>query len=381
LIKRVLGLEKKKKSTLGIIGIIVIAVGLGSFFFFEESFGRESIKIGVILSETGPSSGIGIEERDGMLMAVDEINSRGGINGRPIELIIVNSESNPEKAKKDFLEIEEAHAPLMYVSSTSSISTVVAPLAEEGEVVLMIFATASEITVDKQWVYRYFPMADDEILAILQGLDELEIKNLGILYQNDEYGKDVSNEVATKFENSERLVSKESFELLELDVIDFKENIAKLQNEDAIYVVAFPDYIEIILKQLRESNYSGEILTPLDASVFKIINMPEANGVYLTAPIIYDSNFIFARTVSENFESRYNKQFDFNAGNGYDLIRILGGLLKNEELTRDNVKRILDEGFIYSGVFGSIDVLPGEHDIAFGLYPSKVVDGKLEFRR
>jgi len=377
--KIVLGLEKKKKSTLGIIGIIVIAIGLGSFFFFEV--GGEPIKIGVILSETGPGSGIGIEERDGMLMAVDEINARGGINGRTIELIIVDSESNPEKAKKDFLEIEETHAPLMYVSSTSSISTAVGPLAEEREVVLMIFATASEITVDKQWVYRYFPMADDELLAILQGLNDLNIKNLGILYQNDEYGRDVSNEVATKFENSERLVSKESFELLELDVIDFKENIAKLQNEDAIYVVAFPDYVEIILKQLRESNYTGEILTPLDASVFKIINMPEANGVYLTAPIIYDSNFIFARTVSENFETRYNKQFDFNAANGYDLIRILGGLLQNEELSRDNVKRILDEGFIYSGVFGSIDVLPGEHDIAFGLYPSKLVDGKLEFRR
>jgi branched-chain amino acid transport system substrate-binding protein len=370
-----------RKSTLGIIGIIVIAIGLGTFFFFEESFGKEPIKIGVTLSETGPGSGIGIEERDGMLMAVDEINSRGGINGRPIELIIVDNESNPEKAKKDFLEIEETHAPLMYISATSSISTAVAPLAEEDEVVLMIFATAGEITVDKQWVYRYFPMADDELLAILQGLEDLHVKNLGILYQNDEYGRDVSNEVATKFENSERIVSKEPFELLELDVIDFKENIAKLQNEDAIYVVAFPDYIEIILKQLRESNYSGEILTPLDASVFKIINMPEANGVYLTAPIIYDSNFIFARTVSENYESRYNKQFDFNAANGYDFIRILGGLLQNEELSRDNVKRILDAGFIYSGVFGSIDVLPGEHDFAFGLYPSKVVDGKLEFRR
>jgi branched-chain amino acid transport system substrate-binding protein len=102
LIKRALGLENKR-STLGIIGIIVIAIGLGSFFLFEESFGRDPIKIGVILSETGPSSGIGIEERDGMIMAVDEINARGGINGRPIELIIVDNESNPEKAKSHFL--------------------------------------------------------------------------------------------------------------------------------------------------------------------------------------------------------------------------------------------------------------------------------------
>jgi len=70
--------------------------------------------------------------------------------------------------------------------------------------------------------------------------------------------------------------------------------------------------------------------------------MPEADGVYLATPIIYNSNFLFASTVSENFESRYNKQLDHNGANGYDFIKILGGLLQDEELTRDNVKRILD---------------------------------------
>jgi len=374
--KRLLKSEKKNKSILGIIGIIVIAIGLGSFFFFEVA--GEPIKIGVTLSETGPAGTFGMQLRDGMQMAVDEINSRGGINGRNIELIIVDNESNPEKAKKDFLKIEETHAPLMYVSSASTISTAVSPLAEEHEVVLMVIATAREITVDKQWTYRHAPTSDDEAVPILQTLDDLHIKNLGILYLNDAYGLDVTNEIATRFENSEGIVTKEPFEP---NAIDFKENIAKLQNEDAICVVAFPDYVKIIFKQLREANYSGEILAPSDAVSFEIINMPEADGVYLAAPAMFDPEFLFARTVSENFESRYNKQFDMSAGNGYDLIIILGGLLQNEELTRDNVKRILDKGFSYSGVFGSIDVLPDEHDMSFPLYPSEVVDGKLEFRR
>jgi len=373
-----LGLEKRNKSILGIAGIIVIAIGLGSFFFFEESVGREPIKIGVIVAETGPAGGIDIEMRDGMQMAVDEVNSRGGINERLIELIIVDNETNPEKAKKDFLEIEEIHAPLFYITSLSTVSTAVSPLAEEREVVLMIAATAREITVEKKWTYRYYPMSDVEAVPILQILDDLDAKNLGILYQNDEYGRDLSDEVATKFENSERIVSKESFEP---NVTDFKESIAKLQNEDAIYVVAFPDYVEIIFKQLREANYSGEILSTSDAVTPNIVSMPESNGVYLAAPIIYDTKFLIASTVSENFESRYNKQFDHYAANGYDLIRILGGLLQNEELTRENVKRILDEGFSHSGVFGSVDALPGEHDIAFPLFPSQVVDGKLVFRR
>jgi len=191
---------------IGIIGIIVIAIGLGSFFFFEV--GGEPIKIGVTLSETGPGSGSDIEIRDGMLMAVDEINSRGGIDGRPIELIIVDNETNPEKAKKDFLEIEETHAPLMYISSLSTISTAVSPLAEEHEVVLMaIYASATNLTVEKKWTYRYYPISDVEAVAILQNLDNLNIKNLGILYQNDEFGRDMSNKVATRFENSEGTVT------------------------------------------------------------------------------------------------------------------------------------------------------------------------------
>jgi len=373
-----LGLEKRQKSVLGIIGIIVLAIGVGSFFF-DESIGREPIKIGVTLAETGPGSGFGIENRDGMQMAVDEINSRGGIDGRPIELIILDNETNQEKAKKDFLEIEETHAPLMYISSLSTITAAVSPLAEEHEVVLMaIGATATNLTVEKKWTYRYYPMSDVEAVPILQILDELDIKNLGILYLNDEFGRDVSNEVATRFENSEGTVTKESFEP---NAIDFKENIAKLQNKDAIYVASFTDYNKMIFKQLREANYSGEILSASESASPLVSNLPEANGVYVATPTIYDSNFLFASTFSENFESRYNKQFDHNAGNGYDIIRILGGLLEDEELSRDNVKRILDRGFSYSGVFGSIDALPGEHDIAFPLLPAQIVDGKLVFRR
>ena len=374
-----MGLEKKKKSTLGIVGIIVIAIGLGTFFFFEEIVGGETIKIGVTLAETGPGSGIGIENRDGLLMAVDEINSRGGINGRPIELIIVDNETNPEKAKKDFLEIEETHAPLMYISSLSTISTAVSPLAEEHEVVLMVIdAVATNITVDKQWTYRYYPTAKIEAEAISRILDDLNVKNLGILYQKDEFGRSVTNEVEVAYQNSERTVNREPFDL---DATDFKDHIMNLQNTDAIFIVAFPDYVEIIFKHMREVNYPGHIIATEDAVTPNLVSMPESNGVYFATPAMYDSNFLFASKVSENFESRYNKQFDHNAANGYDFIRILDGLLENEELTRDNVKLILDMGFSYSGVFGSVDALPGEHDISFTLFPAQVVNGKLEFRR
>jgi branched-chain amino acid transport system substrate-binding protein len=370
---------EKKKLIFGIIGIIVISIGLGTFFFFEEIVSREPIKIGITLSISGSGSDIGKQVRDGMQMATDEINSRGGINGRHIELIIEDNQSNPEKAKKYFLEIEETHSPLLHITSLSSMSTAVSPLAEENEVVLIaLSATAPGVTKQKEWTYRYFPTADDEVIPIIQILKDLNVNNLGVLYQDDEFGISVLVAIETEFENSERTINKESFAP---DAINYKEQIAKLRDEDAVVIVAWPEHVELILKQIRETNYQGQIIGSSDAATPLIFNMREADGMYLATPAIYDSNFLFASKVSENFELKYNKQFDHNAGNGYDFIRILDGILENEELDRENVKIILDQGFSYSGVFGSVDILPGEHDMGFQLFPSHIVNGEIEFRR
>jgi ABC-type branched-subunit amino acid transport system substrate-binding protein len=267
----------------------------------------------------------------------------------------------------------------MYISSLSSQSTALSTLAEENEVVLIaIGATAPGVTKQKEWTYRYAPIAGDEVIPILQILKDLDVNNLGILYLNDEFGRSVLVAIETEFENDEGTINKEFFAP---DAVSYKDQIVKLQNEDAIVIIAWPEHVELILKQIREVDYQGHIIGSSDSATPSVFNMPEANGVYLATPVIYDSNFLFARTVADNFELRYNKQFDHWAANGYDLIRILDGLFQDEELSRENVKRILDRGFSYSGVFGSVDALPGEHDIAFPLYPAHIVNGELEFRR
>jgi len=252
----------------------------------EQIDDLSSIKIIANLPITGPASGIGIENRDGLHLAVNTLNSHGGINGKNIELIILDNETNLEKAKEIFIQTETTHKPLVHISSLSFISTGLGPLAEENKSLLIaLSAVAPEVTHEKDWVFRYFAMAEEESIPIIQTLDKLNINNLGILYLDDEFGRSITNAVATKFENS---VTKEPFEP---NSDDFKEHIATLQNQEAIFIVAFPDYIEIILKQLREANYQGEILTSSDGATFEIFAMPESDGVYLGLPLVYNSNF------------------------------------------------------------------------------------------
>jgi len=364
-----------------VVVLIVIAISVSligaNFLFFEV--GGESIQIGVILSITGQGSYIGEQTRDGIQMAANEINSRGGIDGKKIELIFEDNQSSPDEAKRAFNKIEETHAPLFYITSLSSISTAVAPLAEENQVVLIaLSATAPGVTKQKEWTYRYFPTSEEEVIPIMQIIKDLNVNNLGILYQDDEFGRSILVAVETEFENAERTINKEPFAP---DAFDYKEQIVNLQNEDAIVLVAWPEHVEVIIKQIRDTGYSGHVIGSSDAATPLIFNMDEADGMYLATPAIYDSNFLFVTKVADNFQTQYDKRFDHNAGNGYDFIRILDGLLEDEELSRDRIKNILDQGFSYSGVFGSVDILPNEHDMAFPLFPSQLVNGEPEFRR
>jgi branched-chain amino acid transport system substrate-binding protein len=93
-----------------IIGVVIAALA-GTFLLRAKEEGP--IKIGAIISLSGSASHL-TDVRDAMLLAVKEINFWGGVNGRKIELIVGDSEINPEEGQKAFSRIETEHHPVLY---------------------------------------------------------------------------------------------------------------------------------------------------------------------------------------------------------------------------------------------------------------------------
>jgi branched-chain amino acid transport system substrate-binding protein len=117
---------------------------------------EETIKIGAIIALSGPASHL-VDLRDAILLAADEVNSRGGINGREIELIYRRRSNQSPGRYRSINRIEKAHHPDLYISTLSSVSTILAPLAEENEVVLVALVVAvTELARQKEWVFRYW---------------------------------------------------------------------------------------------------------------------------------------------------------------------------------------------------------------------------------
>jgi len=372
-LKNISGLKK-----IVILSVFIIVVAAIIIFFVLHPGKKRPIKIGAIISLSGPASNL-VDVRDGMVLAADEINSRGGINGRKIELIIEDSKTNPQEGIKAFNRIQAAHNPVLYVSTLSHVSLALSPLAEQNEVVLIGLVVGNPAFAErKKWTFRYYSSAETEVPPIIKILRELKIKKIGILYSNEKYGTSFFTSLKEAFEKSGGTIKSKSFDIKDFD---YREEIGILRNMEAIYAVGFPKHLMEVLRQLKEENYNGIILGPSAATSSPVRKLPAANGTYVAAPIIYDPKYLFARKVKEKYQARYDKSLNHQSANGYDCLKLLAGLLEDKKVSRESVRDLLEQGFSYPGIFGTLVVKPGEHDISFPLHPAQIIDGEVKYLR
>jgi branched-chain amino acid transport system substrate-binding protein len=364
------------KRMLSLLLILLFTAGI-CLFTATCSLKKETIKIGAIIALTGASSNL-VDVRDGMALAVDEVNKWGGVNGRKLELIVKDSKSNPEEAKKVFEKIESADHPLLYVSVSSGVSVALATLAKEHTVALVgLVVTTPKLIQDNDWTFRYFSSEEDQTKTILFLLKELKVKKLGILYQDDELGQTLYEPLKSAFEKEGGIVKGEIFEIGNPVLGD---KIARLTDTDAIFLATFSTIGKGAIEEVNRSGYRGFIIGQSGFTSL-LETDPGFNGVYVPAPILYKPDFVFAQELRKKYEARYDRALTHHAAIGYDFIKLLAGLLEEKEISRTSVKDLLSGGFTYPGVFGDITVKPGGHDITYPLYPARIVNGGVEYLR
>ena len=358
--------------------IFLFAVAVCTGLCMPARAAADPIRIGAIFPLTGNSAVNGQSLRDGVLLAVDEINKRGGVNGNKIELVIEDSKSDPQAAAAAFNKIEAGPPPLFYVSMLSNVGVALAPLADAKKVILVgVSTSALAFTKGHDMVYRYFPLAQGEISPLVRILQNIKAKKLGIIYSNEEYGTELERLLRKSFEDMGGTVASQSFVLGDTDM---SRQIASLKAQDAIVVATLGASLTNTVRQLREAKYGGSVLVPSSGAVPAYFLLPEMQEVYVSAPIIYNPGYLYAREASDRFVARYKTPITVYAANGYDFIKLISGLLEDRPLTREGVHDALAAGFQYSGVFGPVLVKPGEHEMGFPMYPAQILNNTLSFR-
>lgn len=222
------------------------------------------IRIGVFNSLTGGTATFGISSTNGIKMAVEEWNARGGILGKQIDLIVEDDQSKPEEAALAVSKLINQNGVVAVLGEVASSRTLAgAPIAQRAGIPLITPASTNpKVTRIGDYIFRvcYTDSFQGAVCARF-AVQKLGLKRLAIL-------KDVKNDysigLADYFrKNAEplgaQIVSEESYS--EGDT-DFRAQLTSIKgtNPEAIFIPGYYTEAGLIAKQVAEQNMNVKLI-------------------------------------------------------------------------------------------------------------------------
>lgn len=170
---------------------LAACISLGGY----QAQAADTIKIGQIVSLTGPAAPFGVPSRDAIKMLVDKVNGEGGVAGKQIELVVFDDQSNPTEAARGANKlIRQDQVSVILGASTGSSTLALAPIAMNNEVPVIAPVGSIGVTARENafwpWVFRICPTDRIMVNATMErGVFEPGHKKIAIMYQEDAYGE------------------------------------------------------------------------------------------------------------------------------------------------------------------------------------------------
>jgi len=223
-------------------------------------------KIGVMYPLTGDAAAYGLPIQKTTKYAADEINAKGGVSGRKLELVYEDSKCNPKDgnaAAQKLINIDKVKVIIGGVCSGETLGA--APLANENKVVMISpSATSPDITTKGgDFVFRLSPSdAYAGVVASDYAYKELKFKKAGIISEATDYAQGLRRVFKENFEKlGGQIVADETFNP---EDTDFRTQVTKVKaaNPDVVYLVPQTKAKGVLLvKQAREAGVQKQLLT------------------------------------------------------------------------------------------------------------------------
>ena len=200
-------------------------------------------KIGVITSLTGSQAAFGEAHKNGYAIALDEINAKGGVLGKKIELDFYDDQSKPDQAVQGVSKlIDQDQVPVLLGSYSSESTKAIVPAVSQRETPLIIpTATADNVMDSKSpWIFRVCAGANDYAKATIAFLKANGApKKMAIIYENTNFGQsNMKAMTAAAKEAGIELVAVESYEAKSPDYKAVLQRV-KQANPDVIYFCSY----------------------------------------------------------------------------------------------------------------------------------------------
>lgn len=319
-----------------------------------------TVKIGLSAPITGNYAEYGENFKYAVQMAADKINAAGGVRGRKIDLVVMDSKGDPKEAAliaQNFVQNNEIVAEIGEFSSTSCLAA--APIYERnGLVQLSPTASHPDFSKSGQYMFGIIGTQDAEgpFNAKYIAQKYLKLKTVAAIYINNDWGvvtKDRFVKAAQGF--GLKVTAEQSF--LEGEK-DYNAILTKIResNPQGIFIAAMYNEASLIARQIKKSGWNVKLLAP--SSVFSD-KMLELGGDAVEGLV---TNTFFALTDPDpnvqafikEFRSRAGRDPNLHAASAYDSLQILAAAIKKAGFDRKAIRDQLAKTKNFAGITGKI---------------------------
>ena len=361
---------------------------IGVFFaiiaFFTISCNEELkvYRIGAVIPLSGSLEAYGRYMKNGITLALDEVNAAGGIKGKKLDVLFEDDTSTEKMAVTKAEElIKTPQVPVIIGGATSNLTLAMAPVCEKNKVVLLSPAASSpKLSGIGQYIFRNYPSDTKEGKVMAEyAVRRMKIRTISIVYIQNDYGQGLESIFKETFTGLGGVVSLEK--PFPPNATDFVATVKELKATptDGIYVIGYYTEIAAFLQEIQKQKVTTKILSVEGVAqpmILEIASEAAEGLIYPQPPYNPDSDDPAIQKFVAAYRAKFPTKPDLDAAFSYDALKIVAKAIEGcANYPQDLRARIADTN--YKGITGDISFdAKGDVDITPRIFQIK--DGKFE---
>jgi branched-chain amino acid transport system substrate-binding protein len=332
------------------------------------------IKIGAILAVTGGASNLGAPEARTLELLVEQQNAKGGVNGRPLQLLLRDSASTPEKAVSFAKQlIDEEQVVAIIGPSTSGETMQIKAIAEQGQTLLLSCAAAEAIVNPlARWVFKVAPKDADAVDVIFARMKAHGTTRIGVLSSNTGFGKAGKDQIEKRAAAAGITVAVS--EVYDKAATDLTAEVTKLKaaGVQAVLNWSIEPAQSIVLKNLKQV---GLDVPAYQSHGFANVQYAKAAGAAAEGVIFPASRVVVADVLPKDhpqkavvtafkaaYEGRYKEDVSTFGGHAWDAFTVLVKALGEGGDDREKVRAAVEGTRGLAGTAGIFNFSATDHN-------------------
>ncbi|HUL30697.1 MAG TPA: ABC transporter substrate-binding protein [Thermodesulfobacteriota bacterium] len=347
---------------------------------------QDAVKIGYLTPLTGAGSLFGLTGKEGFTLGLEDVNAKGGINGKKFEVIAYDSQSKPTVAATLAQRlILEDKVPLIAVASGSVDALAIMEVAERAKIPVFVCGSSSPVLTEKGFKWLWRRAFNDKVCAEVIAKyvnSKPEWKNIAIFSENSDYGKPASEILANIIRESKdkQVVAMEYFHRGDTDLSGQLMKIKKT-NPDVLVSWGYQPELALIARQKQQIGIKAQIIGNSTMIFPEYIELagPAAEGAILVAT---ENSYINPNPRIQAFVKRFEERYHHVPGlvtiDNYDGATALAEVLKAVGPVPEKIRNALNT-MTFQGVAGPMRFDAKGQCIITGVTIARIEGGKHKF--